>query len=58
MMCLHQINELVNIHISDVYMDNCNYRDLKPENRQRLEVRGHLEAIVEVHEKLARDGHL
>ena len=58
MRCLHQINELVNICILDVYMDNRNYRDLKLENRQRLEVRGHLEAILEVHEKLARDGHL
>ena len=58
MACLHQINELVNIRISDVYMDNHNYRDLKLENRQKLEVRSHLEAIVEIREKLARDGHL
>ena len=28
MTCLHQINELVNICVLDVYMDNCNYRDL------------------------------
>ena len=53
MTCLHQINKLVNIRISDVYMDNRNYRDLKLENRQRLEARGHLEAILEVREKLA-----
>ena len=54
MTCLHQINKLVNIRISDVYMDNRSYADLKSENRWRLEVRGHLEAIVEICEVIPR----
>ena len=56
--CLHQIPDLVNIEISDVYMSNSNFKDLKPENRRVLERKHQFEAIVETREKLARDGHL
>ena len=58
MTCLHQIHELNNARISDVYMDNRSFKDLKRENVRQLEVRGHYEAVVEIREKLARDGHL
>ena len=58
MTCLHQIHELNNACISDVYMDNRSFKDLKPENVRQLKVRGHYETVVEIREKLARDGHL
>ena len=58
MTCLKQINKLQNARISDVYMDNKNFKSLTPENKLRLEEKGHLEAIIEVREKLACDGHL
>ena len=58
MTCIHQIHELNNACISDVYMDNGSFKDLKPENVRQLEVRGHYEAVVEIREKLARDEHL
>ena len=58
MTCIHQIHELNNAHISDVYVDNRSFKDLKPENVRWLEVRGHYEAVVEIQEILARDGHL
>ena len=58
MTCIHQIHELSNARISDVYMDNRSFKDLKLENVRWLGVRGHYEAVVEIREKLARDGHL
>ena len=30
--CLHQLQELQNVTIPQVYMDNINFRALKPEN--------------------------
>ena len=56
--CLHQLQELQNVDIPQVYMDNVNFRALKPENIRVLERKNHMEAILETHEKLAQDGHL
>ena len=58
MTCIHQIHELNNARISDVYKDNRSFKDLKPEHVRWLEVRGHYKAVVEIWEKLARDGYL
>ena len=35
--CLHQLQELQNVDIPQVYMDNVNFRALKPENKRVLE---------------------
>ena len=35
--CLHQLQELQNVEILQVYMDNTNFRALKPENIHVLE---------------------
>ena len=56
--CLHQIKELKEVEIPDVYMDNENFKALKAENKRILERKHHMEAILEMREKLARDGHL
>ena len=56
--CLHQIQELLNVEIPDIYMDNDSFKRLKPENRRVLERKQHLDAILETREKLARDGHI
>ena len=56
--CLHQIQDLVNVEIPDVYMDNASFARLKPENRKLLERKQHLDAVLEKREKLVRDGHL
>ena len=50
---LHQLQELQNVNIPQVYMDNANFRTLKPENICVLERKNHMEAIIETHEKLA-----
>ena len=55
---VHQLQELQNVDIPQIYMDNVNFRALKPENRCVLERKNHLEAILETCEKLAQDGHL
>ena len=55
--CLHQLQELQNVDILQVYMDNLNFRALKPENICVLKQKNHMKAILETHEKLARDGH-
>ena len=55
---LHQIQELGNVKILDVYMDNTSFKLLKPENKKLLQRKHHWDAIVESHERLARDGHL
>ena len=51
--CLHQLQELQNVDIPQVYMDNINFRAFKPENRCVLEQKNHMEAILETCEKLA-----
>ena len=51
--CLHQLQELQNISIPQVYMDNVNFRALKLENRCVLEQNNHFKAILETCEKLA-----
>ena len=56
--CLHQIQELGNVKILDVYMDNTSFKLLKPENKKLLQRKHHWDAIVESHKRLARDGHL
>ena len=56
--CLLQLQELQNVDIPQVYMDNLNFRALKPENIHVLKRKNHMEAILETPEKLARDGHL
>ena len=56
--CLHQIEEIQDVEIPDVYMDNASFKRLKPENIRVLERKHHWDAIVENREKLARDGHL
>ena len=56
--CLHQIAEIENVEIPDVYMDNASFKRLKPENIHILERKHHWDAIVENREKLVRDGHL
>ena len=56
--CLHQIEEIQDVEIPDVYMDNASFKRLKPENICVLEQKHHWDAIVENREKLARDGHL
>ena len=58
MACLHQIEEIEDVEIPDVYMDNASFKRLKPENIHVLERKHHWDAIVENREKLARDGHL
>ena len=49
--CLHQLQELQNVDIPQVYMDNINFRALK--NICVLEQKNHMEAILETCEKLA-----
>ena len=56
--CLHQLQELQNVDIPQVYMDNVNFRALKLENICVLKRKNHMETILETREKLARDGHL
>ena len=56
--CLHLIEELAEIEIPDVYMDNENFKALKPENKRILERKHQMEAILETREKLARDGNI
>ena len=56
--CLYQITDLLNTEILDVYMDNKNFKDLKPENRRVLERKHYWDAIVEIRAKLAQDGHI
>ena len=56
--CLWQLQELQNVEIPEVYMDNANFKALKPENKCVLEQKNHMEALLETREKLARDGHL
>ena len=58
MRCLHQIAEIKDVKIPDVYMDNASFKRLKPENIQVLEWKHHWDAVVENCQKLARDGHL
>ena len=50
---LHQLQELQNVDIPQVYIDNLNFRALKSENIRVLERKNHMEAILETHEKLA-----
>ena len=56
--CLQQLQELQNVEIPEVYMDNANFKALKPENKRVLERKNHMEALLETREKLVRDGHL
>ena len=56
--CLHQLQDLQNVDIPQVYMDNLNFRALKSENIRVLERKNHMEAILETREKLVQDGHL
>ena len=55
--CLHQLHELWNLKISDVYMDNDSFSRLQEENKAELKHRRHWDAIVDTHEcvKLHRD---
>ena len=56
--CLRHLQELQNVEIPEVYMDNANFKALKPENKHVLEQKNHMEALLEMREKLAQDGHL
>ena len=58
MECLHQIQELGNVEIPDVYMDNTSFKLMKSGNKKLLQRKHHLDAIVESRKRLARDGHL
>ena len=56
--CLHQIAEIEDVEIPDVYMDNASFKRLKPENIRVLERKHHWDAVVENRQKLAQNGHL
>ena len=56
--CLRQLQELQNVEIQEVYMDNANFKALKPENKHVLKQKNHMEALLETHDKLVQDGHL
>ena len=44
--CLQQLQELQNVEIPEVYIDNANFKALKPENKHVLEQKNHMEALL------------